>query len=765
MVYLQDATWILRIRVIQAVFICLLVLLPGIALVSAQESDTPDEERPCKEERLQLEQTQRLLNASPQALKSRGYIKRFPFPAKDRLITGVAKQLVIPGALLFAGNFSLGFLSQQLNQAIPSEPIRRLAYPMLTLLWDQVLSPSRSLSDALSRGAPAIIDGALILATQNASWGGQLSSLFRTSSLLYSSYRVLEKDLLHELHKWQTYNTKPINLEGDNLPQGLALFLERGHPHPELGDTRLAIIIPLLEEHKLVPATAQTPISALNNLAAIVQNNGIRALYLYPSNNSETLELSTQACKSECSDDVNLIPLPTIRGSWWTTLASNYPAYGNTTPLQIFDPLSPALLEAIAGFYQADMTSVKHPLTVKSSQLLVRAQKRSGLSILSAKGHLNIWLVAGESGIVPGYRNPLPNISLQATETFRSSIRHLEKHVEEPVVPGWAHLPLQLARLFVLAKIQSWSWMQGVNTGIGLEARQIFQGIKRKWKHTFIPQHTDRMTITFNDGQSVTANLILSAQPQKKLIVLFHPTRGSSDDIANSGYFGLTKKRGMTESDIPDLPEGVTLKEPTRLGNYLNNHGYDVFCAEYRAYRKEGTAGKDYLYPDKRDQFYSDTVESFDAILAKGRELYGEDGYETVHVVGYSIGSCAASHLARVRKDKIRDVTLLAPFRKLTEIYRKFIYVPIPFVDFLLKFPMNNQIELEQTTVPVHILHGEDDRVISPVYSQEMASHLQQAFGDSHRVTHKTFPGLKHDGLLKDAELMDHMIKIFSGEI
>ena len=769
MVCLQYPTRILCARVVPAVFICLLGLLSYATDVSAQRAASFDDGAPSGKERQLFEKTQRLLDASPQLLKNKGYIKRFPFPARDRVITHVAKKLVIPGAVLFAGNFSLGLLSYQLNRSIPNEPVRRLVYPMLSFLWGQVLTPSRSLSDALLRAAPAIIDGSLILATQNATWGGKLSSLYRTSSFLYSSYRALEKDLHHELHKWKSYNAKPINLEGNNIPQGVTLFLERNHQHHALGDLRLVMNIPPPEEHKLTPITiappiAAPPIAALNNLAATAQSKGIRTLHIYPSNHKDSLELYTQACKVDCSSEVNAIPLPPIRGSWWTTLASNLFTCNGTTPLQILDPLSPILLDAITSFYQGDMPPFKQPLAVKSSHLQVRSQKKSGLRILSAKGHLNIWLVAGESSLVPGYQNPLPDISLQATETFRGSIRRLAQHIEEPIAPGWAHLPLQLARLLILSTIQSWNWKRGMNTGIGLEARQTFQGIGRKWKNTFMPRHTDRMEVTFKDGESVTANLIRSEHPQRKLIVLFHPTLGSSDDMANSGYFGKTRLPDMTENDIPDLPEGVALKAPTKLGKFLNDNGYDVFCAEYRAYRKKGQAGKDYAYPDKREQFYSDTEKSFDTILEKGKRLYGGQGYETVRVVGYSIGSSAASHLAHIRQDKIQDVTLLAPFRRMTDIYRNVTIVPIPFADYFLKFAMDNQKELEHTTVPIHILHGAKDTFIPPVYSQKMARYLEQVSKGKRRVTYTTFPELRHDGILRDPELMDTMIQIISGE-
>ena len=745
-------------------FLLTVVLLLSVTLAAPANAHQSIEtqERLCDsiptcEDKQLFEHTQKLLDATPQLLKNQGYIKRFPFPVKDRVITGIANHFVIPGAILFASNFSLGFFSHQLNQVIPNEPVRMLAIPTLSYVWDQVLSPSQSLCDALRRAIPALIDGTLIIATQNSNWGGKLATLYRASSLLYSGYRALEKDIRHEYNKWQNYNSRPINLEGQDIPENIAIHLERTETPSPLGKTRLIITIPPRSNTAVDPSppAEDNPARALNHLVAIAQNKGIQTIQLYPSHRRDKLELYTLACRDKCPNYSDRIPLPPIQGTWWTTLAADFSPSNQNTATPIVDPLSPVLLNAIAELYKTDKpdTPIK-PLTVDASQLRVQQQAKQGLSILSAKGHFNIWLVQGESSLIPGYQNAISEISLQATETFQGSIRNLSDHIEEPLLPGWSHLPIQLARVFALAQVQSWGWNKGVNFGTVFEAGNVFQGMKRKWRKSFIPTHTDRIDVVFEDGKSVTGNLLRSSHPQHKLVVVFHPTRASSDDFANSGYFGLTELPGKTAS--PTLPEGVFLKQPTELGQYLNDQGFDVFIPEYRGYKND-------LMPAKKDQFYADMETAFDTIIDHGKKLYeSSGGYQTIHVVGYSIGATAASHIANVRSQQIKNVTLLAPFHRLADVAHKFIHVRIPFLSYFLKFPMDNQQELEQTTVPVHILHGAQDTLVSPDSSHSMATHLKNLRGDE-QVHYQSFDNLGHEGLLDDKGLITHMIDIFAG--
>ena len=730
---------------------------PASAHQSIETQERLCDSIPTCEDKQLFEHTQKLLDATPQLLKNKGYIKRFPFPAKDRVITGIANHFVIPGAILFASNFSLGFFSHQLNQVIPNEPVRKLAIPALSYVWDQVLSPSQSIGDALRRAIPALIDGTLIIATQNSNWGGKLATLYRASSLLYSGYQALEKDIRHEYSKWNNYNNRPINLEGQGIPENITIYLERTENPSSLGKTRLTITIPPQPNISVYapPPAEESPASALNHLVAIARKKGIQTLQLYPSYRRKKLELYTLACRDKCPNYSDMIPLPPIQGTWWTTLATDFSPCNQNTVVPIVDPLSPVLLNAIAEFYTADKPDIfKQPFAVEASQLRVQQQTNQGLSILSAKGHFNIWLVQGESSLVPGYQNAISDISLQASEPFQGSIRHLSEHIEEPLLPGWAHLPLQLARVFTLAQIQSWGWQKGANIGTVFEAGSVFQGMKRKWRKSFIPTHTDRIDVVFEDGKTVTGNLLRSSNPQHKLVVVFHPTRASSDDFANSGYFGLTEHPDRIDS--PKLPEGISLKQPTKLGQYLNDQGFDVFIPEYRGYKND-------LMPTKKDQFYADMETAFDTIIDHGKKLYeGSGGYTTVHVVGYSIGATAASHIANVRSQQIKNVTLLAPFHRLADVAHKFIHVHIPFLSYFLKFPMDNQKELEQTTVPVHILHGAQDSLASPDSSRSMATHLKNLRGDG-QVYYQPFDNLGHERLLEDKDLITHMIDIFAG--
>ncbi|WP_281647671.1 alpha/beta fold hydrolase [Parendozoicomonas sp. Alg238-R29] len=762
MVHLRIYALITHPQISYVVFTCLLALT---APVQACKVRSQSEDVFTPQEQLLFEKQQKLLNSTPSILQSRGYIKRFPVSRTDNLITGLTTQLVIPGMILAANNLSLGFFSRQLNQMIPSESLRGLAYPILSYLWDQVLSPSKSLSSALSKAIPPMIDGSLILASGKAHWAGSLSTFMRFITLLYSAQKSLTPELRHEFKKWAVYNRKYFHLEGNNIPKGITILLERKHPVTSFGETRLVISWPeqyaVTHDDELLPQDPHIPAQALTNLVNAARGRGYTSLQLYPTNQQGKLKLFSIATQNERWSDIDEIPLPSINGIWWTTLISDFQSPRHNPPFQIADPLSPVLLNAIANHYAHDTQRQLKPFSLTTNELLVRLQQTKGLSIFGSHKHFNIWATPGESTIIPCKQTALPDISLQATETFGGDIRHLTPFIERPIIPGWGRLPLLTVKLLILAKLQSWSWQKGVYLGETLERRLTFHGVNKKWQRSFIPKHTKRIEVKLHDEKTMIGNLIRSSHPSQKLIIMFHPTRASSDDMANSGYFGLTRAPADSETEL-ELPPEVSIKEPNRLGQHLNDSGYDVFFPEYRGYKNN-------LVLKNRSEFYSDAVSAFDTIIAEGKKLYNEQaydhaGYKSVTVIGYSIGTGAASHLANVRSSGIKNVILLAPFRVLSEIITKVTPFPIPFISFIMKFRMDNQAELEHTRVPIHILHGEKDDFIPSAGSQEMATYLEEKFGSGNTVTHHLLPNLGHEKIFKNESLIDSMIKLFQNQ-
>jgi len=86
---------------------------------------------------------------------------------------------------------------------------------------------------------------------------------------------------------------------------------------------------------------------------------------------------------------------------------------------------------------------------------------------------------------------------------------------------------------------------------------------------------------------------------------------------------------------------------------------------------------------------------------------------ESVRVVGYSLGTTFASHLAGVKK--VAETILFAPMHSVREMgLRRFPFIPA----FIARYPLNSFKKLAQATGRVLIFHGTNDRVI-PLESGE----------------------------------------------
>lgn len=164
--------------------------------------------------------------------------------------------------------------------------------------------------------------------------------------------------------------------------------------------------------------------------------------------------------------------------------------------------------------------------------------------------------------------------------------------------------------------------------------------------------------------------------------------------------------------------------------------GYDLFIIDYRGYGK--SEGK----ITGQDQLYQDNQIAFNELKKK----YSED---KIIVLGYSIGTGLAAHLASTNKPKL--LILQAPYYNLTDMMKHtYSFVPT----FLLKYKFATNEYLKNCTMPVVIFHGNQDEVIY----YESSLKLQKEF--KHSDTLITLPGQGHNGMTNNKEYKTELQKI-----
>lgn len=123
---------------------------------------------------------------------------------------------------------------------------------------------------------------------------------------------------------------------------------------------------------------------------------------------------------------------------------------------------------------------------------------------------------------------------------------------------------------------------------------------------------------------------------------------------------------------------------------------YDVFILDYRGY------GKSEGHISGQNQLFGDNQAAYNEL----KKRYSED---QIIVLGYSIGTGLAAHLASVNHPKL--LMLQAPYYSLTDLMKH----TYPFLPtFLLRYKLNTNEYLQNCQMPVVLFHGDQDRVIYP---------------------------------------------------
>lgn len=137
-------------------------------------------------------------------------------------------------------------------------------------------------------------------------------------------------------------------------------------------------------------------------------------------------------------------------------------------------------------------------------------------------------------------------------------------------------------------------------------------------------------------------------------------------------------------------------------------HGFDVLVYDYRGY------GKSQGQIKSERELFSDGQFVYDAMKAE----YGE---ERILLYGRSLGSGIASWLATENDPAM--LLLETPFYSMKELV--FEYYPWLPNFLLLKYPLRNDLYLQELSCPVHIFHGDQDKVVYYRSSQKLKRFLR----------------------------------------
>lgn len=227
------------------------------------------------------------------------------------------------------------------------------------------------------------------------------------------------------------------------------------------------------------------------------------------------------------------------------------------------------------------------------------------------------------------------------------------------------------------------------------------------------------------------ATLLAVYALQGRLIYPAPPVRSDApngfEHVSYRTQDGLALRAGyhLAQEGRPTLlffhGNGASWQSTSYVTADLVARGFGVLAAEYRGYNDNpGSPSEAGLYRDGRA--------AYDFLLEKG--ISPGD----IVLVGNSIGSGVATHLAT--EVEARALVLISPFDSLEETAsRSLRWLP---VRQLLRDRYDNAGKFAHLTLPILILHGEDDTLIA----LEQAEALASSHPDTRLVT---YPGWGHD--------------------
>lgn len=153
------------------------------------------------------------------------------------------------------------------------------------------------------------------------------------------------------------------------------------------------------------------------------------------------------------------------------------------------------------------------------------------------------------------------------------------------------------------------------------------------------------------------------------------------------------------------------------------NHGEDVLVLDYRGF------GKSDGEIVSEEQMMNDVQKVYDKLKTQYTE-------SNITVFGYSLGTSMATYLAANNQPK--QLILVAPFTSMLDMKNLFAWM---FPDFILKYKLDNVVNLKKVQCPTYIVHGNLDELIPVEMSYQLEKmnpeliHLEIATGETHRST------------------------------
>lgn len=180
-----------------------------------------------------------------------------------------------------------------------------------------------------------------------------------------------------------------------------------------------------------------------------------------------------------------------------------------------------------------------------------------------------------------------------------------------------------------------------------------------------------------------------------------------------------------------------TLEHWSSIAPDYTSLGFDIMLLDYRGYGKsEGEI-------ESESQFFSDVSAAYETLAKR---------YENIVIVGYSIGTGAATFLAS--KYQPSALILQAPYYNLVELADS----RVPLVpDFLKKYRFETNLFLPKVKCPVYIFHGTDDRLITISNGQRLSKLLP-----ADRVRFYPLDDVGHGGINQDAAFLSELKNILA---
>ncbi|AKD05726.1 hydrolase [Pontibacter korlensis] len=166
--------------------------------------------------------------------------------------------------------------------------------------------------------------------------------------------------------------------------------------------------------------------------------------------------------------------------------------------------------------------------------------------------------------------------------------------------------------------------------------------------------------------------------------------------------------------------------------------GYDIFILDYRGYGKSGGN------ISSEAQFFDDVQLAYDHL----KDSYAED---SIVIVGYSIGTGAATKLASDNRPKL--LVLQAPYYSLVDLMQN-LYSFVP--TFLLKYKLETYRYIGKVKAPVVLFHGDLDEIIYPGSSEKLKAHLKP----TDKVI--TLKGQRHNGMNENPDYQRALAEVLS---